>query len=332
LELFVDGDIDGIGCWEPWTSQAQYMGGQLYFSGLYSMIPGHEGKVNWLTGQSMLVASAETLHAFPEILISLLKAVKQATDYLNATVGKAAVVLSDLLGVEDAELSVLLQKNMYTMKMDELFQVGLTSIRSVFPTLIQASSSSAPITRSIKSWPVHAMYTADLLPAVDPLLVALKATPETLASSSDMAPGSEDVQEIVVEDGMYYPVGTKIQPMGERYIIVDDTQVVVDLFSTVVEMLEGTVVGTASTGSEAMILYVDLLPDIVVMDISMPDMSGLDAIERILSINPTANIIVISGNDYEEVRQKVFDLGGKLFISKPFHVERIVKVLTKLMA
>ena len=44
------------------------------------------------------------------------------------------------------------------------------------------------------------------------------------------------------------------------------------------------------------------------------------------------NIIVISGNDYEEVRQQVFNLGVKVFIGKPFHVEQIVKVLTKLFA
>ena len=63
----------------------------------------------------------------------------------------------------------------------------------------------------------------------------------------------------------------------------------------------------------------------------MPDMSGIEAIERILTINSAANIIVISGNDYEEVRQQVFSLGVKVFIGKPFHVEQIVNVLTKLI-
>ncbi len=334
LELFVDGDIDGIACWEPWTTQAQYMGGRLYFSGLYSMIPGHEGKVNWLTGQSMLVTSATTLDAFPEILTTLLRAVKQATEYLNATVNKAAVVLGDLLGVENTELTVLLQKNQYTMKMDELFQVGLASIRNVFPTLIQISADDQPIVRSIKTWPIPAMYAPALLQAVDPQLVALQTIQKMPQPNSDAAADVETPREILVEDGIYYPVGTSIRTMGEpaRYIIVDDTQVVIDLFSNVVEMLEGTVAGTASTGAEALVQYVDVLPDIVVMDISMPDMSGLDAIERIIGINPTANIIVISGNNYAEVREKVFELGGKLFISKPFHVDRIVNVLTKLLA
>jgi NitT/TauT family transport system substrate-binding protein len=334
LELFVDGEIDGIACWEPWTSQAQYMGGRPYFSGLYSMIPGHDGKVNWLTGQSMLVTSAAILDGFPEILVTLLKAVKQATDYLNDTVNKAAVVLGDLLGVENTELTVLLQKNLYTMKMDELFQVGLASIRNVFPSLLQAPADEGTMMRSVNDWPVQAMYTPDLLRVVDPLLIALKASPDMASLESETSSDAGGTLDIVVEDGIYYPAGTRIQAMGgtpSRYIIVDDTQVVIDLFSDVVEMIEGTVVGTASTGAEALVLYVDQLPDIVVMDISMPDMSGLEAIERILGMNPAANVIVISGNNYEEVRQKVFELGGKLFISKPFHVDQIVKVLTKLM-
>ncbi len=333
LELFVDGEIDGIACWAPWTTQAQYMGGRLYFSGLYSMIPGHEGKVNWLTGQSMLVTHSETLDTFPEILASLLKAVKQATEYLNGTVNKAAVVLGDLLGVENAELTVLLQKNLYSMKMDELFQVGLASIRNVFPSLIHASAKEHPAIRSIENWPVQAMYTPALLQALDPQLVALTTTPDFPIPQAEAHNEEKPAAEVIAEDGIYYPVETTIRTMGApaRYIIVDDTQVVIDLFSNVVEMLDGTVAGTASTGAEAMVQYVDLLPDIVVMDISMPDMSGLEAIERILGINPMANIIVISGNNYAEVRQKVFELGGKAFISKPFHVDRIITVLAKLL-
>jgi two-component system chemotaxis response regulator CheY len=220
------------------------------------------------------------------------------------------------------------------MKMDELFQVGLASIRNVFPSLLQAPADEGTMMRSVNDWPVQAMYTPDLLRVVDPLLIALKASPDMASLESETSSDAGGTLDIVVEDGIYYPAGTRIQAMGgtpSRYIIVDDTQVVIDLFSDVVEMIEGTVVGTASTGAEALVLYVDQLPDIVVMDISMPDMSGLEAIERILGMNPAANVIVISGNNYEEVRQKVFELGGKLFISKPFHVDQIVKVLTKLM-
>ena len=140
--------------------------------------------------------------------------------------------------------------------------------------------------------------------------------------------------EIIAEDTIYYPADSKIQSSETtslRYIIVDDTKVVIDLFSEIVELVNGTVVGTASTGSEALIQYIDLLPDVVVMDISMPDMSGIEAIKRISTINPTVNIIVISGNNYEETRREVFDLGVKLFIGKPFHVNHVVTVLSRLL-
>jgi NitT/TauT family transport system substrate-binding protein len=329
LELFVDGEVDGIACWEPWTTQAQYVGGKLYFSGLYSMIPGHEGKVNWLTGQSMLVTMAETLRTFPEILLALLKGIKRATDYLNATVNKAAVVLSGLLGIEDTELVVLLQKNMYNMKMDHLFHVGLASIRDVFSELGLPHDSGVSAYRSLTSWAIPDMYTPVLLRLVDPSLA--QPVEEQMTPLKENAPSEV---EIIEEGTVYYPAGMKIQSGGSsplRYVIVDDTKVVIDVFATVIDMVGGTVVGTASTGAEAMIQYVDLLPDVVVMDISMPDMSGIEAIERILALNPAANIIVISGNNYEDVRKNVFDLGGKVFIGKPFHIEHIVKILSKLI-
>lgn len=311
LEMFVDGEVDGIACWEPWTSQAQYVGGKVYFSGLYSQIPGHEGKVNWLTGQSMLVTFEETVHSSPETLVRLLKGIKKATDYLNTTINKAAFVLSDLLGVENDELVVLLQKNMYSMKMDELFHVGLASIRDL------------SVRSDVRTLPITDLYVSHLLQQVDPSLIQITE-------------GDEPAKriEIIAEDTIYYPADAKIQSSETtslRYIIVDDTKVVIDLFSEIVELVNGTVVGTASTGSEALIQYIDLLPDVVVMDISMPDMSGIEAIKRISAINPTVNIIVITGNNYEETRREVFDLGVKLFIGKPFHVDHVVTVLSKLL-
>jgi CheY-like chemotaxis protein len=290
------------------------------------MIPGHEGKVNWLTGQSMLVSSEETLRTNPEMLVLFLKSIHKATEYLNATMNKAAVVLSDLMGIENAELILLLQKNIYTMKMDHLFQVGLASIRELFPEM-EASQAPTTLSRSLKDWPLRAMYVPDILTQIDPLLFQL-----TEDQKPSAIPTSEE--EILVEDTIYYPANTTIQRLGNeplRYLIVDDTKVVLDLFSTIVEMVDGTVVGTAATGAEAMIQYVDLLPDVIVMDISMPDMNGIEAIERILAMNPMANIIVISGNNYADVRKKVFDLGVKLFIGKPFHLDRIIKVLSQVI-
>ncbi len=130
-------------------------------------------------------------------------------------------------------------------------------------------------------------------------------------------PESATPKPLLAEGNIYYVAQAQIQrsrPSPLRYIIVDDSHVVIDVFSTIVEMLDGQVVGTASTGTEGLVLYVDQLPDVVVMDISMPDMNGIEAIKSIFNINPAAHVIVISGNDYDDIRQRVFQLGVKVFV------------------
>jgi ABC-type nitrate/sulfonate/bicarbonate transport system substrate-binding protein/CheY-like chemotaxis protein len=309
LELFVNHEIDGLACWEPWTSQARYVGGTLYFSGLHSMIPGHEGRVNWLTGQSMVVTFEEAIHQAPDILMTALKGLKKATNYLNTTLNKAAFVLSDLLGVANDELVVLLQKNLYAMKMDALFRVGLVSIRDTFAMMEPFDEPEHDVRVKLTTLPITDLYHTQLLQQVDPFLVQIV----------DPSDSTKHV-EILSEGNVYYPAQVKIHHIGTaplRYMVVDDTRVVTELFAEIVSMLGGTVVSTASTGSEAIGQYVEQLPEIIVMDISMPDMNGIEAIKRIFAINPAANIIVLSGNNYADTRQEVFQLGVKLFIGKP---------------
>jgi CheY-like chemotaxis protein len=316
LELFVNGEIDAMACWEPWASQAQYVGGIFYFSGLYSNIPGHEGPVNWLTGQSMLVTFEERISKEPDLLIAFLKAMEKATNYLHATLNKAVSVFSDLLGIERHELAELLQKNMYTMNMDDDFQIGLVSVLNMF-----ASNPEFLNGRNVPE--LTELYDSHLLIQVNPVLVQLPP----------INPRQDEI-EIITEGNIYYPARVNIRRSGTaplRYIIIDDTQIVVEIFSTIIDMMEGEVVGTASTGAEAFVLYIDLLPDVVVMDISMPDMNGIEAMKSIFGMNPAANIIVISGNDYEDIRLEVFQLGAKLFIGKPFHIDQIMEVLEKLI-
>jgi two-component system chemotaxis response regulator CheY len=67
------------------------------------------------------------------------------------------------------------------------------------------------------------------------------------------------------------------------------------------------------------------------MDLSMPDMTGLDAIKAILQFNPQANIIVLSGSNFPETRQEVFDLGVKMFIPKPFELKRVTGAIQSLL-
>jgi len=312
LELFANQELDAVACWEPWASQACYMGGTRYFSGLYSYIPGHEGRVNWLTGQSLLVTFEEHIQREPETLLACLRGLEQATTYLNSTLQKAAAVFSDLLETEKEELVTLLQKNLYSMQMNELFYIGMISGLELYSRLQTAVIPAA-----------NELYDAHLLAQIQPGFVRQEWQTHT-----------QTEEEIVADHQIYYPANVRfhLDPgRTPRYIVVDDTQIVVDMFCEIIEMAGGKVVGTASTGAQAMILYADQLPDIVAIDISMPDMNGIEAIKNILRINPFANIIVVSGNSYEYVRQEVFRLGVKLFIAKPFHVPDILRILQRLI-
>ena len=67
------------------------------------------------------------------------------------------------------------------------------------------------------------------------------------------------------------------------------------------------------------------------MDLSMPDMTGIDAIAGILRDHPQANIIVLSGSNFPETRQQVFELGAKMFIAKPFDLRRVKMAINAIL-
>ena len=323
LELFANAGIDALACWEPWTTQATYMGGTLYFSGLYSFIPGHEGPVNWLTGQSMLISFEERIRNAPDTMLALLKAIRHATDYLRNTTRKAASIFADLLDAEPNELTQLIQKNLYSMKINELFQIGLLSALDLLPSQEGSPPDASPQTQEERLPALETLYDSSVLAKLDPSLVLQER-------GRDASPAE---RFIISEGDVYYPDDSRLPhsvTAAQRYIIVDDTDVMIEMFSEVVEMAGGEVVGTASTGAEALVLYIDVLPDVVVIDISMPDMNGIEAIKHIFGMNPVANVIVVSGNNYEEIREELFALGVKLFIGKPFHISQVVKVITQM--
>ncbi len=326
LELFVNHEIDAAACWEPWASQARYVGGTRYFSGMYSSIPGYEGPVNWLTGQSVLVSFEEHIASQADILLAMLTALYRATEFLNSTLQKAASVFEDLLNVEHDELIMMLQKNMYSMKMNDLFHVGLASVLDIFSELEQSPSSpnETPDSLSPLRFMMEDLYQSHLLEQVDPALTQPGQQPQKPTSS-----------KVICDGTLYYRADSHIprQPSKPlRCIIVDDTEVVIELFTTIISKIGGEVVGAASTGSEGMVLYFDRLPDVVVMDISMPDMNGFEAMKGIFRINPAAHIIIVTGNNYDDIRNQAFELGVTLFIGKPFSTEHVIRVLTRMLS
>ena len=90
------------------------------------------------------------------------------------------------------------------------------------------------------------------------------------------------------------------------------------------------VVGEAENGLVGIELYKELNPDIVTMDITMPEMSGLDALKEITKVDPQAKIVMVSAMGQEAMVREAIVSGAKGFIVKPFKEEGIIAALKKL--
>jgi two-component system nitrate/nitrite response regulator NarL len=81
-----------------------------------------------------------------------------------------------------------------------------------------------------------------------------------------------------------------------RVLIVDDEPPFTEMVQALLEVEQGIeVVGTAPDGKEAVKLALELAPDVIIMDISMPVMNGLDATREICERNPTASVLILTG-------------------------------------
>jgi two-component system chemotaxis response regulator CheY len=89
----------------------------------------------------------------------------------------------------------------------------------------------------------------------------------------------------------------------------------------VLEKAGGNIVGEAGNGREAVDLYSKLRPDLVVMDITMPELDGVEALRRIMDHDKEARVIMVSSVGHKEMVWKAICLGAKSFVTKPFSPE-----------
>ncbi len=114
------------------------------------------------------------------------------------------------------------------------------------------------------------------------------------------------------------------ESVKKKVLIVDDAQYVRDILKKIVEKTDfAEVVGEASNGNDAVILYEKLKPDLVTMDLVMPNSDGIKAIEEIIKIDKNATVIVISAVGHEMSIQEATLKGAKDYITKPFKKEQI---------
>ena len=120
-----------------------------------------------------------------------------------------------------------------------------------------------------------------------------------------------------------------------RVLIVDDDEDVVFSLHTILCAKGVDVVGTGTDGSEAVKLYEELQPDILLMDIQMKPMNGLDAARTIREMKRRdarrVPIIAMSANAFAEDRKRAFDAGMNEHIAKPIDVEKLGAVILSVL-
>lgn len=116
----------------------------------------------------------------------------------------------------------------------------------------------------------------------------------------------------------------------KRVLIVDDAAFIRLSLKAMLEKYNFEVVGEASNGVEAIKQYNTLRPDIVTMDITMPDMDGLEAMKIIRSIDENAKVIMLSAMGQKTIVLKAITEGAAGFIVKPFNEAHVIETLSKI--
>ncbi len=117
-----------------------------------------------------------------------------------------------------------------------------------------------------------------------------------------------------------------------RVVVVDDDSHLRDLFKMMLELEDGfEVVGEAGDGKAAISRAKECQPDLVMLDLEMPVMDGLDALPLILEAAPRTKVAVVSGFPEESLRARALAAGAVAYISKGLSVEALVRQLESLV-
>ncbi len=119
--------------------------------------------------------------------------------------------------------------------------------------------------------------------------------------------------------------------MSIRVLVVDDLPFMRELLTDILTEAGLTVVGEAADGREALKFYVALEPDVVLLDIVMPVMDGITALEKLRRIDHRSRVVMCSALGEQEMIVRAIQLGARDFVVKPFRTERVVSAVTKVM-
>jgi two-component system, chemotaxis family, chemotaxis protein CheY len=117
-----------------------------------------------------------------------------------------------------------------------------------------------------------------------------------------------------------------------RVLVVDDAAFMRKMVGDALSGGGHEVVGEAATGLEAVERYAELRPDVMTLDITMPEKDGLTALREIIAADPGAKVVMCSALGQESKVLESIKLGAKDFVVKPFQPERVLTAIAKALA
>ncbi|MDI6601743.1 MAG: response regulator [Thermoanaerobacteraceae bacterium] len=119
--------------------------------------------------------------------------------------------------------------------------------------------------------------------------------------------------------------------MGKNIMIVDDAAFMRMMIRDILTKNGYTVVGEADNGATALDKFQELNPDLVIMDITMPEVDGIQAVKEIRKVDPNAKIIMCSAMGQQAMVIEAIQAGARDFIVKPFQAERVIEAVKKII-
>ncbi|WP_135079605.1 response regulator [Terasakiella sp. SH-1] len=116
-----------------------------------------------------------------------------------------------------------------------------------------------------------------------------------------------------------------------KVLVVDDSLIAQKKLIAILKGMGHEIVGTARTGSKAIEAYGEHKPDIVTMDITMPDMDGIEATRHILKDNPEALIVMVTSHGQEQMIMSALDAGAKGYVLKPVKEDSVEEMFTQVI-
>lgn len=120
--------------------------------------------------------------------------------------------------------------------------------------------------------------------------------------------------------------------MAKRILVVDDVYFARLMISKILTAAGYKVVGEAQDGISALGLYAKLKPDVVTMDLTMPEFNGIKCLKAIIAVYPKARIVIVSSADHEVFVKEVLRCGAIGYVAKPFSKDQLLGAVKEALA